>query len=78
MWLPKSIYEALPAIYMVIGVVFLVGAGYLGFSHPASLAYAGVGIVCILTGVFIRELRHEARNSQKNATPDETERPDAG
>ena len=77
MWLPKSIYEALPAIYMAIGVVFLVGAGYLGFSHPASLAYAGVGIVCVLTGVFIRELRHEAR-SQNDATPDENERPDAG
>lgn len=77
MWLPKPIYEALPIIYIAIGVIFMLGAGYLGFSHPASVAYAGIGVVCILTGVFIRELRHEAR-SQKNAAADDKERPDAG
>lgn len=77
MWLPKPIYEALPIIYIAIGVIFMLGAGYLGFSHPASVAYAGIGVVCILTGVFIRELRHEAR-SQKSAAADDKERPDAG
>ncbi len=76
MWLPKPIYEALPAIYMMIGVIFMAGAVYLGFSHPASVAYAGIGVVCILTGIFIRELRHEAR-TQKNSSPDDSERPDA-
>ena len=76
MWLPKPIYEALPVIYMLIGALFLLGAGYLGFSHPAAVAYAGIGIVCILTGMFIRDRRHEAR-SQKTATPSDNERPDA-
>ena len=76
MWLPKPIYEALPVIYMAIGAIFLAGAVYLGFSHPAAVAYAGIGIVCILTGIFIRELRQEARD-QKNSAPSDTDSPDA-
>jgi hypothetical protein len=76
MWLPKPIYEALPAIYMVIGVIFLLGAVYLGFSHPAAIAYAGIGVVCALTGVFIRELRQEARE-RKEAASNDSEASDA-
>ena len=77
MWLPKPIYEALPAIYVVIGAIFLLGAGYLSFSHPASVAYAALGIACILTGIFVRQLRRKAR-AGKTEPPRSNERPEAG
>ena len=76
MWLPKPIYEALPVTYMAIGAIFLLGAGYLGFSHPASVAYGGIGVLCILTGIFVRELRRKARR-KKDATPSTNKRSDA-
>lgn len=73
MWLPKPIYEALPTIYMVIGVLFLAGSVYLGFGHEAAPAYAGIGVVCLLSGVFVRARRHEARDGKTATTPDDTE-----
>lgn len=71
MWLPKPIYEALPTIYMVIGILFLAGSAYLGLMHEAAPAYAGVGIVCLLSGIFVRARRHEARDGKTGTTPDE-------
>lgn len=57
MWLPKPLYDALPAIYVLVGLLFLCGAIYLGLVHEASPAYAGVGMVCILSGLLVRRLR---------------------
>ena len=72
MWLPKPIYEGLPAIYVIVGVVFLCGATYLGFVHAAAPAYAGVGVVCILSGLLVWRLRSQARSgrSRKVAVED--------
>ncbi len=73
MWLPKPIYEALPTIYMVIGVLFMAGSAYLGLDHEAAPAYAGIGVVCLLSGVFVRARRHESRDGKTATTPDESE-----
>lgn len=73
MWLPKPIYEGLPYIYIAFGILFLLGSTYLGFSHPSSIAYGGLGVVCILTGVFIRDRRHEARSQQAAAAANSTQ-----
>ena len=62
MWLPKPLYEALPAIYVVVGVLFLCGAAYLSFVHEAAAAYAGIGTVCILGGLLVRRLRMQPRD----------------
>ncbi len=78
MWLPRPIYESLPTIYMVIGLLFLAGAIYLGLVHEASIAYAGIGIVCFLSGLFIRERRREARDNKKASSGTSDDQSDRG
>ena len=64
MWLPKPIYEGLPAIYIVAGVLFLFGATYLGFAHATAPLYAGIGAVCILSGLLVWRLRSQSRDGR--------------
>ncbi len=73
MWLPKPIYEALPTIYMVIGMLFLAGAAYLGPAHEAAPAYGGIGFICLLSGFFVRARRQESRDGKSAPTADEHE-----
>lgn len=75
MWLPKPLYDALPAIYVLVGVLFLAGAIYLGFVHEAAPAYAGIGAVCVLGGLLVHKLRDRARK-RESAKPPATETPD--
>ncbi|MEE4163146.1 MAG: hypothetical protein V2I25_11615 [Woeseiaceae bacterium] len=68
MWLPKPIYEALPALYAVVGMLFVLGAVYLGPAHSAAPAYAAIGVVAILSGIFVAFMRSQAR--REKTTPD--------
>ncbi len=76
MWLPKPIYEGLPAIYALAGVFFLFGASYLGFAHATAPLYAGTGAICILSGLLVWRLRSQSRNghSPNSRTDDAVER----
>lgn len=76
MWLPKPIYEGLPAIYIVAGVLFLFGASYLGFAHATAPLYAGTGAVCILSGLLVWRLRSHSRDgrSPKSTADDAVEK----
>lgn len=71
MWLPKPLYDALPAIYVIVGVLFLGGAVYLGFVNEAALAYAGIGTVCVLNGLLVRRCRERSRRSETSKPPGE-------
>lgn len=61
MWLPSPIYEALPTAYVVVGVLLLGGVSYVGFDGSRSLLYAGLGVVCILTGIMLGRRRKQTR-----------------
>ena len=54
MWLPKPIYEALPALYAVVGMLFVLGAVYLGPAHSAAPAYAAIGVVALIALLVFR------------------------
>ena len=69
MWLPKPLYDALPAIYVLVGVLFVSGAIYLGFVHEAAPAYAGIGAVCVLSGLLVRKLREQSRKNDAAKPP---------
>lgn len=62
MWLPRSVYEALPWIYIAIGGIFIGGAVYLGITSAESPPYLGIGVISILTGLFVRTHRHRSRD----------------
>ncbi len=65
MWLPTSLYESLPTAYVVIGVLFISGALYIGLDHTWTPIYFALGSGSILSGLFVRQRRqHSRRDSQ--------------
>lgn len=75
MWLPTKLYERLPIGWVLVGVVFIVCATYLGLSDPAAYGYFGVGVGCSVFGFFIGFLRAQYRagnsSSEARASSDE-------
>jgi len=64
MWLPAPLYEALPTAYVIVGALLLGGAFYVGFDGSMSIAYAGLGAICILAGIIVRQRRSKIRQSR--------------
>ena len=62
MWLPTRVYESLPGAYVLGGLLFVVGAIYLGPDVPVSPLYLTLGIISILSGVLVFIKRTHARN----------------
>ena len=69
MWLPSSVYESLPAIYVAIGALFLAGVAYTGIHNTWGAVYLALGIFSVLSGAAIRSIRKKARESRANSQP---------
>ena len=61
-YLPKALYEALPAAYVSVGSLFVAGAFYLGLSDELSVGYLAVGMSCILSGLTVSSIRRAERS----------------
>jgi len=61
-WLPTKIYESLPVLYVTVGVLFLIGASYVGFDHGIMQGYVTLGLSCVLGGICVTYIRHRARS----------------
>ena len=65
MWLPSPIYEWLPTSYVIIGVLFVSGALYIGLSAPFAPIYVGIGVASILVGFLVQHKRSIYRVHQQ-------------
>ena len=63
MWLPTKVYESLPAFYVMVGALLLLGASYIGVGHSLMLGYVVIGSSCVLAGAYVTYLRRRARSS---------------
>ena len=71
MWLPTPVYEALPYLYVLGGVLFISGTLYIGLQHPNAVLYIGCGLISIISGAFVFAKRQFYRQkSSKAAAPD--------
>lgn len=61
-YLPKALYEALPAAYVSVGLLFVAGAIYLGFGYGFAVGYMAVGLTCILGGLTVSSIRRAERS----------------
>lgn len=68
MWIPTKLYEALPAIYLAVGVSINVCALYIGVGHALMPVYLFVGTGCVAAGVVVMTIRHHAR-ADRNRSP---------
>jgi hypothetical protein len=71
MWLPGPIYECLPYLYIVGGVLFISGTSYVGVAANSATLYIACGLISIIYGTFIFKIRQDARQlSNRTGTPD--------
>lgn len=65
-YLPSKIYEALPAAYVSVGMLFVLGAVYLGLGH--GIGYLAAGLTSIFGGLRIHGIRQRARAPFRRTT----------
>lgn len=63
MWIPKPVYNSLPAIYIVIGLLIAAGVTYIGLERKWSMAYLALAALCIAAGIIVQWMRIRARQS---------------
>lgn len=61
MWLPTRIYELLPTLYIVMGLTLLTGSLYLGLYYKLAPMYFVLGLVSVLSGLFVSQYRLHKR-----------------
>lgn len=61
MWIPTRLYEALPTIYVTIGVSIILCAFYIGIGNGLMLGYLTLGSGCIMAGILVKTIRGNAR-----------------
>ena len=72
MWIPTPIYEALPYLYILGGVLFISGTLYIGLTATGATLYIGCGLVSIVYGAYILSKRHAYRSQSPRSGPAET------
>jgi hypothetical protein len=73
MWLPGPIYESLPYLYIVGGVLFISGTLYVGVASNSAVLYIACGLMSIIYGTYILKMRQDARKRSNHVeTPNGT------
>lgn len=71
MWIPTPIYEALPYLYVLGGVLFISGTLYIGITATGAPLYIACGLISIVYGAVIFAKRQAHRNRSAKAGPAE-------
>ena len=71
MWVPGPIYESLPYLYILGGVLFISGTLYIGVTAQGASLYIACGLISVVYGVvvFIRRQAYRAKSEQTD-TPE--------
>jgi uncharacterized membrane protein len=62
MWIPTPIYERIPQLWLLLGLLFMSSGVYLGFDYELTFLYFGTGVFCVVWGARIFVMRHVFRN----------------
>lgn len=73
MWLPPSIYERVPQLMLLLGLLFMFSAAYLRFDNPFTKIYFGTGVVCFLWSLWVMTVRLRHRKPQHHTEDAEPE-----
>lgn len=67
MWLPRTIYEALPALYWVIGAIMIALLIYVRDGGVWSFVYGATAVICLAGGTIVYMRRRSFRRNGKNS-----------
>ena len=65
MWLPTPIYERVPDVWILLGLLFISLGLYVGFDFEAIWLYLALGVGCLLCGAGIYVMRLRYREKKK-------------
>ncbi len=65
MWLPTSIYEKIPQLCFLVGLLFISAGLYVGFEYVLTAYYVGLGVLCCTYGIGLFLLRLRRREGRK-------------
>ncbi len=63
-----TVFERLPMVWILLGLLFNAAGLYLGFEYSLTFGYMVIGWVCCAYGVTVFVLRLGERNQQSAAT----------
>ena len=63
MWLPTPIYEKTPQMWLLMAVLFVVLALYIGLAYKLTIVYLLLGVVCGVRGVRVWQMRRKYRRA---------------
>ena len=66
MWIPTPLYERIPLLWLLLGLLFMSSGMYLGFDYELTLLYFGTGVFCVVWGARIVVMRHVYRNKPQD------------
>lgn len=68
MWLPDPIYKALPTLYGVMGILFILGVMYVGLENtPMGPIYLGLGLVSLIASIGLSVSRGKGGKGKSGA-----------
>lgn len=65
MWLPTPIYERTPQLWILMAILFVVLALYVGFAYKLTLFYLALGVFCAVRGLHIVRMRRNYRQGKQ-------------
>lgn len=69
MWIPTPVYESLPYVYVLGGVLFISGTLYIGLHHAAAPLYITCGLASIVAGIVVFAKRQFYRRKSGDSSP---------
>lgn len=63
-----TVFERLPMVWVLLGLLFIAAGLYLGFEFSLAFGYIIVGLICFAYGIAIYVLRLGERPKQSAAT----------
>ncbi len=64
MFLPESIYNRIPQVWILMGLMFFSCGAYLGFEYKMIWIYLGMGTISLLRGIWVYNVRSEIQRQQ--------------
>lgn len=63
MWLPTPIYEKTPQLWLLMAVLFIVLALYIGLAYKLTIFYVLLGLFCAFRGIQVWRMRRNFRRA---------------
>ena len=67
MWIPRPVYEALPALYVATGAAMILLLVYLAEVSLQAILYGGIAVACLVAGPVVHRTRASARQNADEA-----------